>query len=136
MEEGQDDLRYAAVWKSSPQFESLESHGLSPEEHLAKCQDMQSQGFRMGSVSTASINGKLVTASVWHHPTFSKTDIEKAKETLALRQATAAVAALRMGRGDIVWPLLKHSPDPRLRTLDHPSSSPPGNRPPSDCPMA
>ncbi len=42
------------------------------------------------------------------------TDLEK--ETLAQRQANAAIAALRMGQADGVWPLLKHSPDPRLRS--------------------
>lgn len=41
---------------------------------------------------------------------------EDEKETVALRQANAAVALLRMGQTQKVWPLLKHSPDPRLRT--------------------
>jgi formylglycine-generating enzyme required for sulfatase activity len=39
-----------------------------------------------------------------------------AKETLAKRQANAAVALLRMGRPEKVWPLLKHRPDPRTRS--------------------
>ena len=43
-----------------------------------------------------------------------KTDGEK--ETLAKRQANAAVALLRLGRAEKVWPLLKHSPDPRARS--------------------
>ena len=38
------------------------------------------------------------------------------KEQLALRQANAAVALARLGPADEVWPLLKHSPDPRLRS--------------------
>jgi formylglycine-generating enzyme required for sulfatase activity len=38
------------------------------------------------------------------------------KENLAKRQANAAVALLRMKREEKVWPLLKHSPDPRLRS--------------------
>jgi serine/threonine protein kinase/formylglycine-generating enzyme required for sulfatase activity len=37
------------------------------------------------------------------------------KERLARRQANAAVALLKMGRPEQVWPLLKHTPDPRLR---------------------
>ncbi len=41
---------------------------------------------------------------------------EDAKETLAKRQANAAVALLRMNRPEKVWPLLKHSPDPRVRS--------------------
>jgi len=46
-------------------------------------------------------------------------DPEKAdadKETFAKRQANAAVALLRLGRPEEVWPLLKHGPDPRARS--------------------
>jgi len=38
------------------------------------------------------------------------------KEALAERQAKAAVLMLRMDAGDAVWPLLRHTPDSRLRT--------------------
>jgi serine/threonine protein kinase/formylglycine-generating enzyme required for sulfatase activity len=38
------------------------------------------------------------------------------KEKLAKRQANAAVALLRMNQPEKVWPLLKHSPDPRVRS--------------------
>ncbi len=38
------------------------------------------------------------------------------RETLAKRQANAAVTMLRMNRPEKVWPLLKHSPDPRVRS--------------------
>jgi serine/threonine protein kinase/formylglycine-generating enzyme required for sulfatase activity len=38
------------------------------------------------------------------------------RETLAKRQANAAVALLKMNQPAKVWPLLKHSPDPRLRS--------------------
>jgi hypothetical protein len=39
------------------------------------------------------------------------------RETLAKRQANAAVALLRMNQPAKVWPLLKHSPDPRVRSF-------------------
>jgi formylglycine-generating enzyme required for sulfatase activity len=39
-----------------------------------------------------------------------------AKEKLAKRQANAAVALLRLNVPDKVWPLLQHSPDPRVRS--------------------
>ena len=42
---------------------------------------------------------------------------------LAKRQANAAVALLRMNRPKKVWPLLKYSPDPRVRSYLHPSLS-------------
>ena len=41
---------------------------------------------------------------------------EDAKEKLAKRQANAAVALLRMNQPAKVWPLLRHSPDPRVRS--------------------
>jgi hypothetical protein len=45
----------------------------------------------------------------------SPSAVETHKETLAKRQANAAVALLRMNRTEKVCPLLKHSPDPRVR---------------------
>jgi formylglycine-generating enzyme required for sulfatase activity len=41
---------------------------------------------------------------------------DDAKEKLAKRQANAAVTLLRMNQPAKVWPLPKHSPDPRLRS--------------------
>jgi eukaryotic-like serine/threonine-protein kinase len=54
---------------------------------------------------------------------------EDAKDKLAKRQANAAVALLRMGRPQNVWPLLKHSPDPRLRSYVIHRFSPLGAQP-------
>jgi formylglycine-generating enzyme required for sulfatase activity len=44
------------------------------------------------------------------------TETDANKERLAHRQENAAISLLRMGRPESVWPLLKHSPDPRLRS--------------------
>jgi hypothetical protein len=52
------------------------------------------------------------SASAWHRPFVA----EDAKEILAQRQAQAAITLLRLGQADGIWPLLKYSPDPRLRT--------------------
>jgi formylglycine-generating enzyme required for sulfatase activity len=41
---------------------------------------------------------------------------EEAKEKLAKRQANAAVALFKMGEPEAVWPLLKHSSDPTVRS--------------------
>ena len=54
-----------------------------------------------------------VMASVWHRPVVS----ESAKDELAERQARAAVALVRLGHAGDVWPLLRHSADPRLRSF-------------------
>jgi hypothetical protein len=50
-------------------------------------------------------------------PEVSEKDSEGIKDRLAERQARAAVTLVRMGRADQVWPLLKHSADPRLRSF-------------------
>ena len=39
------------------------------------------------------------------------------KDAQAIRKANAAVMLLRMGSTDRVWPLLRHSPDPRVRSF-------------------
>jgi eukaryotic-like serine/threonine-protein kinase len=44
-------------------------------------------------------------------------ETEEAKDRLAERQARAAVALVRLGRSSEVWPLLRHSADPRLRSF-------------------
>jgi hypothetical protein len=54
-----------------------------------------------------------VTASVWHRPVIT----EETLDQLAERQARAAVALVRMDKAEEVWPLLRHSPDPRLRSF-------------------
>jgi formylglycine-generating enzyme required for sulfatase activity len=41
---------------------------------------------------------------------------DEKREELAKRQANAAVALLRVSQAEKVWPLLKHSPDPRVRS--------------------
>jgi formylglycine-generating enzyme required for sulfatase activity len=47
----------------------------------------------------------------------SQSEDEQAKDALAERQARAAVALMRLGHADALWPLLKHSADPRLRSF-------------------
>ncbi len=42
--------------------------------------------------------------------------MDDAKEKLAKRQANAAVALLKLNQPANVWPLLKHSPDPKVRS--------------------
>ncbi len=42
---------------------------------------------------------------------------EFAKEALAYRQANAAIALLRLGADGLVWPLLRSSPDPQVRSF-------------------
>src|SRR5262249_55140800 len=47
---------------------------------------------------------------------FSAVVDDEEKERLARRQASAAVTLYRLGNFEPVWPLFKHSPDPRVRS--------------------
>ena len=65
------------------------------------------QGERGGPILTAEIDKKLP-------PDLPSSD--GSRDKLAKRQANAAVALLRMKQPGKVWPLLRHSPDPRVRS--------------------
>jgi formylglycine-generating enzyme required for sulfatase activity len=113
------DRSYAAVWHDSAEWVSEEVHGLDPVRHLARCRELARQGYRPAAFSMAAfgagpvpVERPLLAASVWHRPVVPET----AKETLARRQARAAVTLLRLEQAADVWPLLQHRPDPRLRT--------------------
>jgi formylglycine-generating enzyme required for sulfatase activity/tetratricopeptide (TPR) repeat protein len=108
------DRHYAAVWHPVTGLTSTEVHGLDPRRHLARAQELIAQGYRPVSVSVAEIQPgqPWVTASVWHRPVVP----DEEKEKLANRQANAAVALLRMNQPEKVWLLLRHRPDPRVRS--------------------
>src|SRR5262249_29383725 len=75
------------------------------KQFAAICRKFKGQGERGLFVLTTEIDKKL--------PPEAKDD---GKEQLAKRQANAAVALLKMNQPDKVWPLLRHSPDPRVRS--------------------
>jgi serine/threonine protein kinase/formylglycine-generating enzyme required for sulfatase activity/tetratricopeptide (TPR) repeat protein len=106
---------YTATWEGAFRFETIAVYGLDPAAHLERCRALAAQRFRIASVSAMpnSAAGPPVTASVWHRPATN----DQARERLAERQARAAVALLRLGRSQQVWPLLRHQSDPRLRSL-------------------
>jgi len=111
---GQSDRRHAAVWIADARFERAACYGLDPEAHLRRCRELAADGYRPVSLSgsRATPDGPAVMASVWHRPLVG----ESAKDELAERQARAAVALVRLGHPGDVWPLLRHSADPRLRS--------------------
>jgi formylglycine-generating enzyme required for sulfatase activity len=49
-------------------------------------------------------------------PGIPEKSLEPARDRLARRQANAAVALVRLGEEEIVWPMLAQQPDPRLRS--------------------
>ena len=107
--------RYSAVWSSDWIFEASLIHGLDPVVHLRECRQKIAQGYRpvSWSASQTTIDGPLVTASVWHRPVIK----DETRDKLAERQARAAIALVRMGKPGAIMPLLRHSTDPRLRSF-------------------
>ncbi len=111
---------YAAAWNPLAQLTSQEMHGTDLGQHFAICQLRIKEGYRPAAISVAcqtspgadSAKSGLVIASVWQCTIVPDLD----KEILAKRQANAAVALLKMGRPEYVWPLLKHQDDSRLRS--------------------
>jgi formylglycine-generating enzyme required for sulfatase activity len=99
---------YASCWRADAAFDQVAAHGLDPAAHLARCREWVQQGYRPAALTVAG----PVAASVWHRPVIT----EDAKERLAKRQANASVALLRLGQPERVWPLLRHRPDPRVRS--------------------
>jgi formylglycine-generating enzyme required for sulfatase activity len=115
MSAGHADRRLTALWSSDVRFESVPLFGLDPAAHDAQCRKLIGEGFRPVSISVASTapDRPPVTASVWQRPVMS----DDVKDALAMRQARAAIALVRLGKPDAVWPLLRHSADPRLRSF-------------------
>jgi formylglycine-generating enzyme required for sulfatase activity len=109
------DRHYAGVWREAPAADVEERHGLAPAAHLRQARALAARDFRPVAVGVAVLRpgAPAVTASVWHRPPVPEAE----RDALARRQARAAVALLRLGEGDAVWPLLRHAPDPRLRSF-------------------
>jgi serine/threonine protein kinase/formylglycine-generating enzyme required for sulfatase activity len=115
MKPGHLERSYAAVWMGDYRFDTSPILGLDPTAHLQRCRELEAQGYRMVSLSVArtSPEGPPYTASVWHRPVTT----EEIKDQLAKRQARGAIALLRMGKTEEVFPLLRHNSEPRLRSF-------------------
>jgi serine/threonine protein kinase/formylglycine-generating enzyme required for sulfatase activity len=104
------EYRYASCWRPDATLDQVAAYGLDPAAHLARCRSWVKQGYRPAALTVAAPGP--VAASLWHRPVIT----EDEKERLAKRQANAAVALLRLGQPERVWPLLRHSPHPRVRS--------------------
>jgi eukaryotic-like serine/threonine-protein kinase len=115
LDAGHPERRFAGVWSTEARFEAASLEALDPAEHLARSRELASLGYRpvAWSVVRTSPEGPPLSASVWHRPLVAA----EAKDRLAERQARGAVALVRLGRAESVWPLLRHSADPRVRSF-------------------
>jgi formylglycine-generating enzyme required for sulfatase activity len=111
---GPPGVQFAATWIDSTTHVSEEVHGLDPAAHLARCRELAAKDSRPAALTVVETGGgRLLTGSVWQRPVVP----EASKDALAKRQAQAAVALLQLGAAERVWPLLEHSPDPRVRSF-------------------
>jgi formylglycine-generating enzyme required for sulfatase activity/tetratricopeptide (TPR) repeat protein len=107
--------QYAAAWHESVDFESTELHGLDPASHLASCRRLQAMGYRLTGLSVEEVAAgqPLLAASVWRRPRVAEAE----RVALARRQASAAAALLHLGEQSAVWPLLRHTHTPNVRSF-------------------
>jgi formylglycine-generating enzyme required for sulfatase activity len=110
------ERHYAGVFQPSAALEHAQAFGVTPEQQWRRGRELARQGYRPVALAVmpfpAGTEEALRTAALWHRPVVP----EEEKERLARRQANAAVALLRLGRPEAVWPLLVHRPDPRVRS--------------------
>jgi serine/threonine protein kinase/formylglycine-generating enzyme required for sulfatase activity len=109
------DIQYTSAGKADTEYESRQIHGLGPKEQLAHARKLAEAGYRPKSLSVAFVaaDRPLATASVWQRPVVA----EAARDDLSRRQANCAAALLELGDDRRVWPALRPSPDPRLRSF-------------------
>jgi formylglycine-generating enzyme required for sulfatase activity len=105
---------YASVWRDDTVREAAGLHGLSAASHLARCRELIAQGYRPVALSLAALPGEKTprAASAWHR----RVPPAQERDRLASRQGTAAATLLHLKEPQPVWPLLRHSPDPAVRS--------------------
>ena len=112
LKRGQLDARYSSIWDGSTQVETVLNHGLTVDEHLVTCQRLADGGWRPVCVTALATQSRLTTASFWERPLAKSVE----KNLHDKQKANVAVALLRLGQADEVWPLLAHSKRPQLRS--------------------
>ncbi len=104
---------FAHVLTSETSVESTVTNAayFCPPESL---QAMMKVGWKPAAVCVAPADAPDAgsVTIVWQRPIAG----DEQRENLAVRQTQAAIALLRLGEPDTVWPLLRHSQDPRLRS--------------------
>jgi serine/threonine protein kinase/formylglycine-generating enzyme required for sulfatase activity len=109
---GHLERQYIGLYQKFPGREAAESHGLGLAAHLARCRELAAQGYRPVSLSVASIENEVTTASIWHRPKLTGS----LRELLAKRRGQAAATLLALDEEDPVWPLLCHTSHPEARS--------------------
>jgi hypothetical protein len=103
---------FATVWHTDARYEEVRLAGLSPDAHRARCRELAALGYRPLTLNLATLASGAQAASVWHRPVVG----HSAGNRLASRQANAAAMLACLGEVERTWELLRHSPDPTVRS--------------------
>lgn len=89
-----------------------------PQRHLKLAQKLVKDGWRPISVTPTmvAVNQPATIVSIWHRPDVLQQGLAQIDEEKLQKQATAAVALLRIGDPDPVWPFLKSSQTAGIRS--------------------
>jgi serine/threonine protein kinase/formylglycine-generating enzyme required for sulfatase activity len=105
---------FSAVGKMDLSFTSVAVCSKDEATQLKECRALMAGGYRPASMSVGLDKAnRPAIVSVWQRPLV----VNETKLQWARRQANAAVALLKMDRGDAVWPSLRTGPDPTTRSL-------------------
>jgi serine/threonine protein kinase/formylglycine-generating enzyme required for sulfatase activity len=106
--------RYSAVGEMDLSFTSVAVCSKDEAAQLKECRTLIAQGYRPASMSVGLDKAnRAAIVSVWQRPLV----VNATKLEFDKRQANAAVALLKMDRGDAVWPVLRTGPDPTTRNM-------------------
>jgi formylglycine-generating enzyme required for sulfatase activity len=112
---GRPDRMVRGVWhRQSASLASQVVHGLSPTDHQTHSRQLASWGYLPTVLSAMPRpEGGLVVGSLWER----RVEPAASQDRLTAHKLSAVLALLRGGRDDLFRSLLRHEPDPRLRTL-------------------
>jgi formylglycine-generating enzyme required for sulfatase activity len=108
---------YAALWSEDAHGEEVRLAELPPPEHLARCRELAERDYRpvaLGVSDLAGVGERGV--SVWRRPRLSGDGSDRGAVSLAARQANAAATLARLDEPGPAWELLRHRPNPQVRS--------------------
>ena len=103
---------FAGIWHVDSSVETRLLRARSPAEIISQLTPLLSDAWRPVAVAVQSVTESPQTLVLLERPLVPETD----RDALAIHQATAAVALLRLNAPARVWPLLQDSPDPSVRS--------------------
>jgi formylglycine-generating enzyme required for sulfatase activity len=106
------DHRYSGVWQSERSREAVFVTDRSPAEQVRQARLLLDKGYRPVSWCVAVVADRVQAVSLWQRPVLPGPETNR----ILARRANALVTLHSLTRSGDLWPLLRHSPDPGLRS--------------------